>query len=196
MSAVPFPSSLFHHPTGFILWYKGRDITLSHLSLLFFFLPPCSLNRFTLSPSFSPSFFPSPRLPSSFFTHPHHHHHHHHAAAFLILPSCLFSSGGDASLAAPMKQVNFLPARRMNKSPWVCSERWGYLSKWSVSSSAQRYRHFFSFLPPPNPPPFEERGKKRWRKQSLKRVAEEKRVMRGQKQRDDGGGGRERWEDG
>lgn len=64
---------------------------------------------------------------------------HHPATAFLILPSCLFSSHGDASLAAPMKQVNFLPARRMNKSPWVCSERWGYLSKWSVSSSAQRY---------------------------------------------------------
>lgn len=64
---------------------------------------------------------------------------HHSATAFLILPSCLFSSHGDASLAAPMKQVNFLPARRMNKSPWVCSERWGYLSKWSVSSSAQRY---------------------------------------------------------
>lgn len=41
---------------------------------------------------------------------------------------------------APMKQVNFLPARRMNKSPWLCSERWGYLSKWSVSSSAQRHR--------------------------------------------------------
>lgn len=58
---------------------------------------------------------------------------------FLILPSCLFASHGDASLAAPMKQVNFLPARRMNKSPWLCSERWGYLSKWSVSSSAQRH---------------------------------------------------------
>lgn len=88
--------------------------------------------------------------------------HHHHATAFLILPSCLFSSGGDASLAAPMKQVNFLPARRMNKSPWVCSERWGYLSKWSVSSSAQRYRHFFfHFLLFFFSPPFEEKGKKR-----------------------------------
>lgn len=106
--------------------------SLSRLSLLFFFLPPCSRNRFTFSPF--PSFFPSPSLPFSSFIPP-----TTLATAFLILPSCLFSSHGDASLAAPMKQVNFLPARRMNKSPWVCSERWGYLSKWSVSSSAQRY---------------------------------------------------------
>lgn len=38
-------------------------------------------------------------------------------------------------------------------------------------------------------------GGKRWRKQLLRRVAEEKRVMRGQKQRDDREGAREmrRW---
>lgn len=98
---------------------------------IFFFLPACSRNRFTLSPSFPLSF-------PLFLCFSHSLYPHHPAAVFLILPSCLFSSHGDASLAAPMKQVNFLPARRMNKSPWVCSERWGYLSKWSVSSSAQR----------------------------------------------------------
>lgn len=107
----------------------------SFSSLFIVFLSPTLFSK-SLRSFFHPlSFFPSPHLPFSFFIPP----HHHPATAFLILPSCLFSSHGDASLAAPMKQVNFLPARRMNKSPWVCSERWGYLSKWSVSSSAQRY---------------------------------------------------------
>lgn len=118
-------------------------------SLFIVFLPPHSLNRFTLSPPFSsrfspPCFFPSflslplqvPSLHLILYTPP-------PFTPFLILPSCLFASHGDASLAAPMKQVNFLPARRMNKSPWLCSERWGYLSKWSVSSSAQRHRLSF-----------------------------------------------------
>lgn len=103
-------------------------------SLFIVFLSPTLLSKSLHSFSPFPSFFPSPSLPFSSFIPP-----TTLATAFLILPSCLFSSHGDASLAAPMKQVNFLPARRMNKSPWVCSERWGYLSKWSVSSSAQRY---------------------------------------------------------
>lgn len=50
---------------------------------------------------------------------------------------------------------------------------------------------FFSFFPHL----VRELKKERWRKQLLKRVAEEKRVMRGQKQRDDREGAREmrRW---
>lgn len=105
----------------------------SFSSLFIVFLSPTLFSKSLRSFFHSLSFFPLSSSPFLILYTP-----HHPATAFLILPSCLFSSHGDASLAAPMKQVNFLPARRMNKSPWVCSERWGYLSKWSVSSSAQR----------------------------------------------------------
>lgn len=47
---------------------------------------------------------------------------------------------------------------------------------------------FFFFLPPVQE---QKKKKKRWSKQSLKRVAEEKMLMRGQKERDDRGGARE-----
>lgn len=113
-------------------------------SLFIVFLPPHSLNRFTLSPLFSPRFSPPCFIPSFLSLSHSLYPTHPPFTPFLILPSCLLASHGDASQAAPMKQVNFLPARRMNKSPWLCSERWGYLSKWSVSSSAQR-RRLFSF---------------------------------------------------
>lgn len=72
MSTVPFPSSVFHQPTGFILGYKGRDITLS--SPFIVFLPPYSPKSFLLFPSVFLSLLPVlfiilyppvPRLPIS-----------------------------------------------------------------------------------------------------------------------------------
>lgn len=128
-----FPHHCFTTPLALSSGTRGGT-SLSLISLYCFSFSPTLLSKPPHS-FLPPLLFPSLYFSAFFILYT----SRHPAPAFLILPSCLFSSHGDASLAAPMKQVNFLPARRMNKSPWVCSERWGYLSKWSVSSSAQRY---------------------------------------------------------
>lgn len=139
-----FPHHCFTTPLALSRGTRGgTSLSLVSLYRFFFSSPPTRLPKslYSFSPSLRrvPPLSLSPRLilyaPPHLLAHP----AAHPLTPFLILPSCLFASRGDASLAAPMKQVNFLPARRMNKSPWLCSERWGYLSKWSVSSSAQRH---------------------------------------------------------